>query len=69
MRVRGAELPWCTGPGWYFCHYASGDNGHWAWLYSPCYETAFLAHAGLIEANSQSARIFEVTQADIEAES
>lgn len=19
MKVRGVELPWCTGPGWYFC--------------------------------------------------
>lgn len=69
MKVRGVELPWCTGPGWYFCHYARDDGGRWAWLYSERYDSSFLAHMGLVSANSQSARIFEVAQADIEAES
>lgn len=80
MKVRGKEEPWCTGPGWYFVRYGAWQNDirnmelvrvrprervgpfetQWA-----CLQRMTASRSSEIS----PADVFEITQADIEAES
>lgn len=67
MKVRGVELPWRTGPGWY-CHYRNGlPGGQLIGPLSTNYQAAKDAASAWNKPGSMG--VFEVTQADIEAES